>query len=303
MKTLVELLRFIIPGLLTLALFACGTSSSVQSSHRLANDFPKVDQLVFIYRTSDLETVSSSPGPVNAWRGDTGYYDFGPIIAAQARRTFFNYGVKLVKASSIESSDAVLSEETLGPAEKGDTPVLLLYAQNSRLLGDSKGTIIRFLFSAQLIDPATKKTIWTASIDTRTINGKNLMGKAMAGGFDAKFADDILKKLIDSMRKDGVISGVQSHEDNRSSKKFANLSDVSALPYVNSKARENYQMFLKTKYPRAFVISDDGGWAWTSGSPKIPSDPEDPLERAMRLCIKLGHKTCRPYAVDGDVVW
>jgi hypothetical protein len=84
---------------------------------------------------------------------------------------------------------------------------------------------------------------------------------------------------------------------------FAGLSDISSIPYVNSRARENYRMFLRSKFPRAFVIADDGGWAWSAGLPNTPSESKDPLVRALQNCTKLGHKTCKPYAIDGRVVW
>ncbi|HEY4072611.1 MAG TPA: hypothetical protein VGM52_05860 [Herbaspirillum sp.] len=146
----------------------------------------------------------TTSGGGGTWRGETGFYEFGPIIAAQAPHILSSYGVKIIKASSIESTDAVFSEETLGSGAEGK-PLLLIYAQNGRVMSDINGSIVRFLFTAKLVDSRTKKIIWTASIDTRTIAGKSIVGKAMSGDFDQKFANDILGAVAARMKKEGLI--------------------------------------------------------------------------------------------------
>jgi dienelactone hydrolase len=76
---------------------------------------------------------------------------------------------------------------------------------------------------------------------------------------------------------------------------FAELSDESAVPYLNAQGRAGYEKFLLMHRPRAFVISPDGGW-------DAASMGADPVAFALSRC-GTHHSGCRLYAVDGDVVW
>ncbi|WP_051980566.1 CocE/NonD family hydrolase [Burkholderia sp. 9120] len=77
--------------------------------------------------------------------------------------------------------------------------------------------------------------------------------------------------------------------------RFAQLGDVSAVPYLNAQGREGYRNFLKMRRPRAFSISSNGAW-------EAVSLGIDPAAEAQEACNRLFHH-CRLYAVDGDVVW
>lgn len=76
---------------------------------------------------------------------------------------------------------------------------------------------------------------------------------------------------------------------------FAEVSDVNAVPYIGKKGREGYKNFLTKQYPRAFVISASGRWAWAEMG-------DDPLKRALDICRKNSAMECRLYAVDDQVV-
>ena len=77
---------------------------------------------------------------------------------------------------------------------------------------------------------------------------------------------------------------------------FADIGDVAAVPFIGDRGREGYKTFLTKQYPRAFVISPSGRWAWAEMG-------DDPLKRAQDTCQKNNDKACRPYAVDDQVVW
>lgn len=76
---------------------------------------------------------------------------------------------------------------------------------------------------------------------------------------------------------------------------YAALNDVGAVPNLSDKGREAYRTFLALSPPRAFVVAPNGVSATSEGG-------FDPLGRALANCRKAGF-TCRPYAVDGNVVW
>jgi dienelactone hydrolase len=76
---------------------------------------------------------------------------------------------------------------------------------------------------------------------------------------------------------------------------FAQLSDESAVPYLNTQGRAGYEKFLLMHRPRAFVVAPDGGW-------DAASMGADPVAFALQGC-GARHANCQLYAVDGDVVW
>jgi hypothetical protein len=71
---------------------------------------------------------------------------------------------------------------------------------------------------------------------------------------------------------------------------------VAAIPFIGDRGREGYKAFLTKQYPRAFVISASGRWSWAEMG-------DDPLKRALDICLKTNDKGCRLYAVDDQVVW
>lgn len=77
---------------------------------------------------------------------------------------------------------------------------------------------------------------------------------------------------------------------------FAQLSDDSAVPHLNSHRREIYRKFLSLPHPRAFAISKSGNVGWAFGG-------SDPLDRALFHCESHANTACTLYAVDDDVVW
>ncbi|MGD0345762.1 MAG: CocE/NonD family hydrolase [Terracidiphilus sp.] len=76
--------------------------------------------------------------------------------------------------------------------------------------------------------------------------------------------------------------------------RFAEIDDVSAVPYLGESGRKLYRMFLAFNGHRAFAISPDGACAF--------SRDFDPLASALDSCGKQ-HQGCQLYAVDDQVVW
>jgi len=76
------------------------------------------------------------------------------------------------------------------------------------------------------------------------------------------------------------------------------------VPYINELGQQRYAAYLKQKAPRAFAISDNGhyGYAWGT-SPRDPTAPADPKERALKLCSGFAGKECVLFSVDDEVVF
>jgi dienelactone hydrolase len=77
--------------------------------------------------------------------------------------------------------------------------------------------------------------------------------------------------------------------------RFAKLSDVAAVPWVNDNSRAAYKKFLLLPQPRAFVVASTGQSVSSQGG-------YDPLARALGVCRQAG-LICQPYAVNNQVVW
>jgi hypothetical protein len=81
------------------------------------------------------------------------------------------------------------------------------------------------------------------------------------------------------------------------------VDNVEAVP-MQERFRENYRQWLTWKAPRAWVVADGGKVNWAAGTnPKDPTQPKDPVERALRLCHEQGKTGCTLYAMDNRVVY
>lgn len=85
---------------------------------------------------------------------------------------------------------------------------------------------------------------------------------------------------------------------------YADVNDVAKLIKVNPRARAAYETFLSKPLPRAFALSENGGWwmAWGK-KPKDPFASSDPAIRVLPDCEKHHQRRCFVYAVDETVVW
>jgi dienelactone hydrolase len=74
---------------------------------------------------------------------------------------------------------------------------------------------------------------------------------------------------------------------------FADVADVGKVP-VSAQNQAAYARFLAAKLPRAFAVSDRGGYGIASGDYAVG--------KALGYCQRSGVH-CALYAVDNDVVW
>lgn len=77
---------------------------------------------------------------------------------------------------------------------------------------------------------------------------------------------------------------------------FADVTEIEKIPHLGETGREGYKNFLSKQLPKAFALSEAGGWGWAAGG-------EDPLQRALDYCNKRSKRECHLYAVDDKVVW
>lgn len=77
---------------------------------------------------------------------------------------------------------------------------------------------------------------------------------------------------------------------------YASIDNITAVPYLRDRGREQYKVFLSKPYPRAFAVSPTGAWSWAE-------DGDDPVEQVLAECQKNSSQPCKLYAVDNNVVW
>jgi dienelactone hydrolase len=77
---------------------------------------------------------------------------------------------------------------------------------------------------------------------------------------------------------------------------FAAIGDIDKVPYIKENGKEAYRLFLTKTFPRVFVISEKGNYAWEFGG-------EDPIDGALTRCESRANMKCKVYAVDDFVVW
>ncbi|MCJ2033028.1 dienelactone hydrolase family protein [Methylobacterium sp. J-068] len=77
--------------------------------------------------------------------------------------------------------------------------------------------------------------------------------------------------------------------------RFAAYEDADAIPYIDAAGRTGYAKFRALPRPKAFVIAPNGAWMLASGD-------LDAVGTALERCGRV-NPGCKPYAVDGHVVW
>jgi hypothetical protein len=84
---------------------------------------------------------------------------------------------------------------------------------------------------------------------------------------------------------------------------FAEIGEVDKVP-LSPRGKERYAVFLTKIMPRAFAISERGGWSFAWGNQtQSPDASPDPRVRAVQLCEKRTQQRCVLYAVDDVVVY
>lgn len=75
---------------------------------------------------------------------------------------------------------------------------------------------------------------------------------------------------------------------------FARIDDIAAVP-LGEKGRARYQHYLGLPAPKAFAITEKGGWF-------LRAEDTEAMQAVLQLCAKAGTR-CWLYAVDDRVVW
>lgn len=190
-------LKYLFVFALASILAACGSAPAIRDSQRLVPDAKKSDSVQFVYRNSDLQTVSSySRGGVSS--RDHGYSKFGSLLTKNAAQVFARQRVTVVESLEVEAKDKI-------PAS-GETPILIVYAISGTVRANQHASVENYVFDAKLIDAGSNRVVWKATIDTSTWSGNDFVLDGVKKTlYDDSYAEQLLKSLADRMKEDGVI--------------------------------------------------------------------------------------------------
>lgn len=188
-----------------LALVAgCASPPSVRESSLLVKGHDRAERINFVYRKVEMKTVSSHRYGQGASIADTGFDDFGKLLVEQAGDVFASRKVTVLSSSLLDGAAAMPAF----PAKAGEAPapVLVVVPVSGTSQASRQSSRTSYVFSAQLLDPASRRLLWKAKIDTSTWVGKDFVMKNFEKtSYDAAYARKLLLALAEKMAEDGLV--------------------------------------------------------------------------------------------------
>lgn len=208
-----------IPAFATLLLgpsAAFALDTPVIRNEQAATDIPvsKITRVFLFYQEGDMSAGNQQTvgkGKVEAPSvGETGFYQFGEAMVAQAPLSFQKAGIVLDHASVVPPGEwKTASRKTLGPIGaaglKGATLVTIAprggHAQATR-----NSATISITFQVKVVDAATAKVVWSGLVDTSTWNGRDFLTKNFQGTrFNPAYAERFLDTVMSALRAHGLV--------------------------------------------------------------------------------------------------
>lgn len=199
--------RFFFLGLISLLLVACGSAPTIKESKVMSTITDKTRNLQFIYRKVEMRLVSTtSYGSGGVSIANTGFDDFGPLLARQAEIVFAPYQVGVMSAKVIEGKEPIRIDVSQAGASTNAPAVLVVAPTSGKVSGNGRATSASYVFSALLINPDGRSTLWRATIDTSAWTGQDIVLKHMSKTlYDEAYATQLLTAIANQMKVDGVI--------------------------------------------------------------------------------------------------
>jgi len=288
-----SLARRLLALLLVLPVLAGCVASHVVSSRTVDAGTATVDRLLVIYEPR----VFRGGTPNQEMAASMGASTLAELVPHLQARLPVVFGARGIPTRMVSGATAAQPE----PGEK----VLRLWPE--LVFASTGGHTIAM--RAVLEDPARGATMWV---------GRLLLGNNGLGKFDDPGADKISAQLLEQMQRQSLLARQRAPAPAVHglapaaapampavpASGFAQLDDIDAIPYLNDRGRQVYRDWLQMPAPRAFALSPDGHYSFTSGlRPREANDPSDPTERALAVRERAAKVTCKLYAVNGAVVW
>jgi hypothetical protein len=195
---------------LAIILAACGAPPTIRDSKVISQPTKKTERLIFVYRQSEMKTVSTY-GVGSALQGQTGFYSFGKFLVEQAPIVFENLGIQVVSSKELDAKAPINIQEGIKDESKPADKILLLYATSGHASSSGTSTRVSYVFEAQLFEVNTRKVIWKASINTETLGLANF-GRTVAADsnssaytYNNEYAKLLLNSVVKKLKEDKMI--------------------------------------------------------------------------------------------------
>lgn len=182
----------------------CGSPPIIKNS-KVAAHVQKISSLHFVYRQSGLHASSPSTKTA-ALESDAGLEHFGFVLVGRAKEVFAKHGVSVLSAHRISDKEPSTIKKAASSVAAARQPVLRIHAIQRPATDSQHAAGNDFTFAAQLIDTVSKKTVWSATLDTDAWSGKDHIAKSVSkSSHDDTYADELLKVIIEQMKSDGIV--------------------------------------------------------------------------------------------------
>lgn len=190
---------------LSLVMTGCGGPPTIRASSVITPRIEKVAFLHFIYRDVEMREVSSyTYGQGGARIVDTGFDGFGRHLVEQAEIAFTVHQVSVRTATVIDGETPLSS--AIPSSDDAEVPILVIAPVSGKTQANRHSTVTSYVFSAYLLDADGRQPVWKSIIDTSTWAGNDfVMKKVRATMYDEAYAAQLLKALVERMKRDGVI--------------------------------------------------------------------------------------------------
>lgn len=141
----------------------------------------------------------------------------------------------------------------------------------------------------------------TAPVAVRTNVGSTRSGTATVGG-NPQARENSHARLFGFLAEQMGLPLVLSHDERLHghhyrvppASGFARIDDVSAVP-LDEKGRARYEHYLTLEKPKAFAITEKGGWYFSANDTQA-------MKTSLEYCARANVR-CWLFAVDDKVVW
>ena len=180
----------------------CGMAPALRKSERLIELDTKIRELAIVYRKIELR--NSRTGLPFTYNGN-GFFDFGKHIISESTTAFSKNSVIIADSQEIEPYER-LSLPVNKPDGTGFDHFLFITPIGGGYQTNSHVETANFVFGAKLVNIKANRTIWEASFDTTAWSGSDfLLSGTKKTFYDKEYAIQLLHKISDAMRNDGVI--------------------------------------------------------------------------------------------------
>jgi hypothetical protein len=262
------------------------------------------------FRAANSRVPSLAYSPAALLARD-GYYDLGNEIRVIAPEVASARGIE----ADVVVSDADIRRNIPGSGS-GEIPQapgangkeLVLFVSGGQSTQNSAD--VQFVFHAIFRDAPPGVEYWHADyrVKVHTL-------APWDPAFDSNTVRKLISRMFEDLDKDGLVLGARQQFANKSpgqpllapaqpvvSEEKTTVSP-SPVPYIDARGQDGYRKWLAGGLHRAFAISTDGHWGYSTEASEVSGNERSAESRAISICQILAKTECFIYALDGRVVW